>query len=124
MWQGGIPDAVPRANRAQPWRIGQQVLVFPDWISAAPSTALSMWEPRLSQPVLLTRRNPAAYHPASILVRAITFYAQDLYGRYRISDAALDRYELYRGVNADVDYSAAWETFTSLPHTTAALVAG
>lgn len=45
-----------------------------------------------------------------------------LFGRYRAYDATLARYELYRGVGTEADLSgAAWETFASLPHETAAL---
>jgi hypothetical protein len=41
---------------------------------------------------------------------------------YRAANDALARYELYRGVDAEPDFSAApWETFASLPHETAAL---
>jgi len=41
---------------------------------------------------------------------------------YRIANDALARYEVYKGVNADADLTAApWETFTTSPHVTAAL---
>lgn len=44
-----------------------------------------------------------------------------LHGKHRIAEAALDRYELFRGVDAEPDLTgAAYETFTTLPHTTAA----
>jgi len=43
-------------------------------------------------------------------------------GRYRTMNDALTGYELYRGIDAEPDFdSAPWETFTSLPHETAAL---
>ncbi len=43
-------------------------------------------------------------------------------GLHRAANDALDRYELYRGADADPDFLAApWETFTSLPHESAAL---
>jgi hypothetical protein len=43
-------------------------------------------------------------------------------GGHRVANAALDRYELYRGVNAAADLTAGpWQTFTALPFTTPAL---
>jgi len=43
-------------------------------------------------------------------------------GKFRIANDADDRYELYRGVDALADLdSSPWDTFTTLPHTTAAL---
>jgi len=46
----------------------------------------------------------------------------ELRGRYRVANDALARYELFRGIDAAPDFdSAAWETFTTLPHETAAL---
>jgi len=46
----------------------------------------------------------------------------DLRGDYRIANDALAVYELYRGVDAAPDLGGSpWETFASLPHTTAAL---
>ena len=43
-------------------------------------------------------------------------------GLHRAANDALARYELYLGVDVDPDFSAApWETFTALPHATAAL---
>lgn len=48
-----------------------------------------------------------------------------LRGLYRMADNALEQYELFRGVDAEADLTgAAWETFTSLPHLTAALAVG
>lgn len=52
-------------------------------------------------------------------------YTLTLRGRARMADTSLDRYELYRGVDADADLAGTpWETFSSLPHTTAALAVG
>jgi hypothetical protein len=46
-------------------------------------------------------------------------------GAFRVFDLALEEYLLYRGVDGAPDLEgAAWETFASLPHTTAALAAG
>lgn len=46
-------------------------------------------------------------------------------GRYRIEDLAQIKYELYRGVDAQPDFTQpAWQTFTSLPFTTPALTVG
>lgn len=54
-----------------------------------------------------------------------TVYTSYLRGLYRMADTALERYELFRGVDAEADLeAAAWETFTSLPHLTAALAVG
>jgi len=40
-------------------------------------------------------------------------------GGYRLAEDALERYELYRGIDADPDFEAApFETFTTLPHET------
>lgn len=52
--------------------------------------------------------------------------AADLAGNYRVANAALDRYEVYRGVDgAAIDFAAApWATFISLPFATSALAAG
>jgi hypothetical protein len=48
--------------------------------------------------------------------------AQESGGKYRVANAALDRYELYRGVNAPADLTAApYMTFTALPAFTAVL---
>jgi len=45
-----------------------------------------------------------------------------LTGLHRIANDALDRYELFRGVDASPDLTAAaWETFSTLPHVSAAL---
>jgi hypothetical protein len=41
----------------------------------------------------------------------------------RFGQASNETYSLYRGVDGPVDFSSAWETFASLPHTTAALAA-
>jgi hypothetical protein len=52
-------------------------------------------------------------------------YSHNLRGRYRIVDDDLERYELYVGTDGEPDLSGApFETFTTLPHTTAALTAG
>lgn len=46
-------------------------------------------------------------------------------GLYRAADPTLERYELYRGVDASPDLSGSpWATFASLPNTTAALTPG
>jgi len=46
-------------------------------------------------------------------------------GRYRLANDDLERYELYRGIDAEPDFDAApWETFSSLPATTAAAIMG
>jgi hypothetical protein len=43
-------------------------------------------------------------------------------GKYRVADDSLGKYELYRGVDTEPDLEASpWETFTTLPHETAAL---
>ncbi len=48
-----------------------------------------------------------------------------LRGLFRMADNDLDRYELFQGVDADPDLAGApWETFASLPHTTAGLATG
>lgn len=47
-----------------------------------------------------------------------------LRGDYRVADTTIEGYELYRGVGAEPDLaSSPWETFTALPHDTAALSA-
>jgi len=49
-------------------------------------------------------------------------YTHTLDGSWRIADADKDQYELYRGVDAEPDLSAApWQTFSSLPYETPAL---
>jgi hypothetical protein len=48
---------------------------------------------------------------------------QACHGRGRIAND-LAAYELYRGVDADVNFSTPYETFASLPHVTGALAAG
>ncbi len=50
----------------------------------------------------------------------VTLFA---FGLTRVAND-LTQYELYRGVDGDVDFSTPWETFTSFPHTTAALDVG
>lgn len=53
-----------------------------------------------------------------------TEHTGDLRGLYRIANDALSVYELYRGVDTEADLDGApFETFASLPHTTAALAA-
>jgi hypothetical protein len=52
-------------------------------------------------------------------------YLHQLRGRYRMAQDALAQYELFQGVDENPDFTAApYETFASLPHTTAALAAG
>jgi hypothetical protein len=47
-------------------------------------------------------------------------YGNTINGRYRIANDALARFELYKGEDAQPDFSAApWETYTSHPHVTA-----
>ena len=49
---------------------------------------------------------------------SVVFEPNGAAGSYRIADEGLERYELYRGVDAEPDLAGgAWETFTSLPHT-------
>lgn len=49
-------------------------------------------------------------------------YAASATGQYRIADDSLSGYLLYRGVDAQPNLAgAAWETFTTLPHESAAL---
>jgi len=51
----------------------------------------------------------------------MTMTPNEAAGRYRLADDDLERYDLYRGIDAEPDFDAApWETFSSLPHTTAA----
>jgi len=53
----------------------------------------------------------------------LLFDSHNAQGDFRISDAGA-QYELYRGVDTNADLTAAaWETFSSLPHTSAALAA-
>ena len=50
---------------------------------------------------------------------------QTIRGLFSRSNSALIKYELYRGVDAEIDFgAAAFETFTTLPHDTAALAGG
>jgi len=56
------------------------------------------------------------------VMRIFLGFAGSSKGRHRVANDADDRYELYRGVDAKADLDgSAWETFTSLPHETAAL---
>jgi hypothetical protein len=49
-------------------------------------------------------------------------YTGEASGLYRVADDTITGYELYRGVDAEPDLSASpWETFTTLPHESAAL---
>jgi hypothetical protein len=58
--------------------------------------------------------------PAGVLSASI-----EAIGHFRVADPGVEGYELYRGVNAEPDLAgAAWETFTSLPHSTASLSVG
>ena len=51
-----------------------------------------------------------------------TEYRWELSGQYAVANEDTAEYRLYHGIDADPDFSAApWETFASLPHTTAAL---
>lgn len=48
-----------------------------------------------------------------------------LRGLFRMAETALERYELFRGVDADPDLTGSpWQTFSSLPYTTPALTVG
>lgn len=86
--------------------------------------------PRLAGPLLPLRpssrrasRGPAAlaYAPPPAAVLAVEGAAE---GLYRVSDATLAGYLLYRGVDAAPDLDAApWQTFAALPYTTPALAA-
>ena len=70
-------------------------------------------------------RGLAPTAPCCQWAKATSLITDDLRGDYRIADNDLDGYELYRGVDAAPDLAAApWETFASLPHTTAALTPG
>lgn len=51
-------------------------------------------------------------------------FAREAAGMHRVANADDERYELFRGVDGSPDFSSPWETFASLPHTTAALTAG
>jgi hypothetical protein len=53
-----------------------------------------------------------------VMLIAIT---EDAGGRHRSANDALALYELYKGQDADPDMTSPWETFATLPHTTAAL---
>lgn len=54
--------------------------------------------------------------------RAAVWRTGKLIGRYAVANDALAGYELYRGVGAEPDFTAApWETFASLPHDTGIL---
>jgi len=51
-------------------------------------------------------------------------FTNQMSGRYRVANDSDDQYELYRGVGVEPDLTAApWETFSSLPHESAALAA-
>ena len=52
-------------------------------------------------------------------------YHHTLRGNYRIEDTSLIRYELYQGIDAQPDFTAAaWQTFNALPFTTPVLAVG
>lgn len=55
--------------------------------------------------------------------RLIT-YNEELRGRFRVANAALDRYELFIGIDAAPDFSAPDYTFSSLPYAVPALTVG
>jgi hypothetical protein len=82
----------------------------------------------------MTRITVAGQAAAAIMRNEIIAEATDaegnvwrhvLRGTYRLPDDSIDGYELYRGTDADPDFTAApYETFAALPHTTAALGVG
>jgi len=80
----------------------------------------------LSASCLLTKITPVVMTCSAIVeLSALTtnygyahYGPNDLAGRYRIADDSLERYELYRGQDAEPDFDAdPWETFETLPHT-------
>lgn len=51
--------------------------------------------------------------------------SQPIKGLFALADSSLVQYELYRGVDVEIDFgAAAFETFAALPHDTAALAGG
>ncbi len=73
------------------------------------------YAPQDGAPIFLRLRRPPV---ASLAVTA------NASGLYRISDATVEGFELYRGVDAYPNLSASpWETYTSEPHTTGSLAA-
>lgn len=51
-----------------------------------------------------------------------SLHSHRLRGLFRLEDTELERYELFRGVDADPDLSSApWQTFATLPYATPAL---
>ena len=64
--------------------------------------------------------NPFGAAGTGLYSRLLACVAEGL-GLHRAANDALDRYELYRGQDGDPDFSTPWETFTALPHETAAL---
>ena len=65
--------------------------------------------------------DPLGSEDAANISDVKTLFAHTLRGQYRIANAALDVYELYRGVDAEPDFDAApYESFATLPHTTPA----
>lgn len=79
--------------------------------------------------MLAARGKCIAYHDFKTSGRGaaigLTKYRATARGLCRIANAALQQYELYRGVDAPADLtSAPWQTFASLPFTTPALTPG
>ena len=74
--------------------------------------------------VVWFRRTLGAGAAESVLQTAhysFSTFAGDMLGRYRQADSTVAGYEIFRGVDGPVDFSSAWETSATLPHTTAAL---
>jgi hypothetical protein len=68
--------------------------------------------------------NPMPATVPANLTEFSTGFSHNMRGYYRVEETALERYELYRGVDAEPDLSAAaYETFASLPHDTPAQAA-
>ena len=67
----------------------------------------------------------AAAEVAASLNLSYDGITQTLKGLFALADSSLEQYELYRGVDAEIDFdAAAFETFAALPHDTAALAGG
>ena len=62
------------------------------------------------------------YSTVCLYAKSSSLQREDIRGDYRVENAGLVGCELYRGVDAEADLSAApWETFSTLPHESAAL---
>lgn len=86
--------------------------------------------PNLAAVAVASAAYDASYDPLGGLdvanlteLRVVTF--NRLRGLYRVSNPAIELYELYKGEGGLPDFTAApWQTFTSLPFTTPALTNG